>query len=113
MNSLVLLLSFGIAYFMWSSGSGFLAVLVLLIGALLSISEGSSAPSSGGGSVSSGGSPITVQGGSIPSEMKIQIQPNWSGGSTGHELIGKRLGSLASFFIKLVKAIASLFYKRN
>jgi hypothetical protein len=103
MSMLTLLLTAVLAYVFYSSGSTFLAGLVLVFGLLISLTEkpAASAPPVVGPAPAGGGSPIVIQTAAAPEPqtyMSMEFQPAWGGVESGHEKIGKRFGVMQNFF---------------
>jgi len=102
-----------LAYFLANAGYIFLGFLAIVLGFLLLVG-GMFAPSGGapGGTRVAGGgggeAPIIIQsggggGGGMPATFRFDA--NWQGPTSGEEAIGKRLGSMANFFGKSIGAM--------
>lgn len=111
MNSLTLILLLFVAYFFWSSGATFLAILTLAVAFIVAISSSQQQPAAQTaypGAAPGSPVPIVVQagGGGQTFPRKFEFRPNFPGDPDGDEWISGKLGQ---WIVLFVRAFAKLF----
>lgn len=110
MNSLTLILLLFVAYFFWSSGATFLALLTLAVAFIVAIGspqKPAAPPAAYPGAAPGSPVPIVVQaGGGQTFPRKFEFRPNFPGDPDGDEWISGKLGQ---WIVLFVRAFAKLF----
>ena len=112
MNSLTLILLLFVAYFFWSSGATFLAILALAVAFIVAIGSPQQQPAAHQaypGMPPGSPAPIIVQaggGGGQTFPRKFEFRPNFPGDPDGDEWISGKLGQ---WIVLFVRAFAKLF----
>lgn len=114
MNPLTLVVLLLVAFYFWSAGATFLALLALVVALIMALnnSQQPAAPAHGTVMAGPGGQvPIIVNtggngGGALP--RKFEFRPNFPGDPDGDEWISGKLGAWVVLIVRIFRSIFSL-----